>query len=73
MLERHKKGGKICKAKAEGGQVKETSVVDSLRGNPGLWRQVAGAEARCDLSVISCTRPQGKGDESLLNPGAGQV
>lgn len=75
MLERHKRGGKVCKAKMEGGQVKETSVEDQVerQSSPRLWRQVAGAEGRCDLAVISCTRPQGKGEESLLNPGTGQV
>ena len=46
MLERCKRGGKICKAKVEGGQVKEMSVVDQVerQSSPGLWRQVAGAE-----------------------------
>lgn len=59
----------------EGGQVKAISIVDQVerQSSPGLCRQVAGAEWRCELAVTSCTRPQGKGDESLLNPGTGQV
>lgn len=75
MLERHKRGGKICKAKTEGGQVKETSIVDQVerQSSPSLWKRVVGAEGRCDLAVMSCTRPKGKGGESLLNPGTGQI
>lgn len=75
MLGKQKRGGKIGKAKMRGGQVKETSTVDQVKrqSSPYLWRQVAGAEGRCVLAVISCTRPQGKGGESLLSRGTGQV
>lgn len=74
MSERHKKSGKT-EAKIKEKQVKETSIVDQVerRSSPSLGREVAGAEGRCDLAIINCTRPQGRGGESLLKPGAGQV
>lgn len=74
MLEKRKRGGQVCKAKIEGGQVREKSIVHQVerQSSPSLRRRVAGAEGRCDLA-LSRARPQGKGDESLLKPGTGQV